>query len=207
MGTRFKTTTREVLMSKKLVSLEDLYLHELKDVYNAEKQITKALPKLAKAASSEELKSAFEEHLQQTEEQISRLEQIFERLGESTTGPKCKGMEGLVAEGDELSKEDAEDPVRDAGLIVSAQKVEHYEIAAYGSLCTFAEILGYKEDMELLKETLNEEEETDEKLTQIASQLNEEAQQAEGSSESEESEEESEQREPVGKKRATSSRR
>lgn len=175
-------------MAGKMESLNELYVHELKDVYSAEKQIVKALPKLAKAASSEDLKTAFEEHLEQTQGQIGRLEQILKRLGESTTGPKCKGMEGLIKEGDEFAKEDAAPAVLDAGLIVAAQKVEHYEIAAYGSLCTFAKLLDYNEDLDLLKETINEEEETDQKLSQLAMELNEEAQQGEGSEEDEDME-------------------
>lgn len=170
-------------MSKELKTLKELYVHELKDILSAEKQITKALPKLAKAVNSEELKAAFEEHLQQTENQIARLEKIFQALGESTSGPKCKGMEGLLAEGEDFTKEDAAPAVLDAGLIVGAQKVEHYEIAAYGSLCTFAEILGHEEDLELLKETLAEEEEADERLTQIAQNLNHEAEQEESNEE------------------------
>lgn len=190
---------------EKLETLAELYVHELKDIYSAEKQITKALPKLAKAANCEELKAGFEEHLQQTEGQIERLEKIFKRLGESPNGPKCKGMEGLLAEGSEFIEEEAAPSVLDAGMIVAAQKVEHYEIAAYGSLCTFAEHLGYEEDLELLKETLNEEEDTDEKLTQLAeSHINEEAETGEDENEedeedeSEEDEEEDEEGEVVG---------
>jgi ferritin-like metal-binding protein YciE len=165
---RHMKAKREKGKSEKLENLEDLYLHELKDIYSAEKQLTKALPKLAKAASSEELKSAFEEHLKQTEGQIKRLDQIFERIGESSSGPKCEGMEGLLKEGETLLKEKASEEVLDAGIITAAQKVEHYEIASYGSLCTFAELLGHEEDAELLKETLGEEKETDEKLTELA---------------------------------------
>jgi ferritin-like metal-binding protein YciE len=162
---------------EKMESLQDLYIHELKDIYNAEKQITKALPKLIKKAKSPELKQSFEEHLQQTEGQINRLEEIFQRLDESTTGPKCQGMEGLLKEGDELLKEDATPEVLDAGIIVAAQKVEHYEIAAYGSLCTFAESLGFDEDLELLKQTIEEEKMADEKLTELAEAgVNEESQ-------------------------------
>jgi ferritin-like metal-binding protein YciE len=153
---------------EKMDRLEDLYVHELKDIYSSEKQITKALPKLIKSASSEELKEAFEKHLQETEEQINRLDQIFDRLGQKSGGVKCAGMEGLLKEGDELLQEDATDEVLDAGIIVAAQKVEHYEIAAYGSLCTWAEALGYDEDLELLKETIEEEKMADEKLTELA---------------------------------------
>jgi ferritin-like metal-binding protein YciE len=165
-------------MAKKerLEKLQDLYVHELKDIYSAEKQITKALPKLIKKASSPELKKSFEQHLKQTEGQINRLEEIFERLDESSSGQKCAGMEGLLKEGEELLKEDANPQVMDAGIIVNAQKVEHYEIAAYGSLCTFAEQLGFEDDLELLKQTIEEEESTDEKLTELAEAgINEEA--------------------------------
>ncbi len=159
-----------------LNNLEDVYIHELRDLYSAEKQITQALPKLAKAVSSEELKNGFQEHLEQTRGQIQRLEKIFKRLGKSPTGEKCKGMEGLLEEGSDFIEKKAGPDVLDAGIIVGAQKVEHYEIAGYGSVCTFAELLGYEEDLELLKETLNEEKETDEKLTQMAGQINEQAQ-------------------------------
>ncbi len=162
----------------KLNSLAELYIHELKDIYSAEKQITQALPKLAKAASNEELKSAFEEHLMQTKEQISRLDKIFKRLGQSPAGKKCKGMEGLLEEGEELIKEDPAAEILDAGMIVAAQKVEHYEMAAYGSVCAFAEQLGFEEDLELLQETLEEEEMTDEKLTELGeSTINQDAEQ------------------------------
>ena len=174
----------------KMTSLQDLYVHELKDILSAEKQLTRALPKLAKAADSEELKSAFEEHLQQTETQVTRVEKILKRLGESASGPKCKGMEGLIAEGDEFSKEEATPAVLDAGMVVAAQKVEHYEIAAYGSLCTFAELLGFDEDLELLKQNLSEEEETDERLTEIGETLNEQAEQSQGGEEEENNDEE-----------------
>lgn len=186
-------------MSKQMTSLQDLYVHELKDIFSAEKQIARALPKLAKAVNSEELRSALEEHLEQTEGQISRLEKIFKILGENTSGPKCKGMEGLLAEGDDFTKEEAAESVLDAGIIVGAQKVEHYEIAAYGSLCTFAEILGYEEDLQLLKETLAEEEETDQKLTQIAQGLNHEAEAEE--------ENEDEEMEPAAKSKKGGSKR
>ena len=163
----------------KLKTLRDLYIHELKDLYSAEKQLTKALPKMAKAASNEELKTAFEEHVDQTEQQIERLEQILEGLGQSTRGDKCKGMEGLIEEGSKMVGEDAADEVRDAGLIVAAQKVEHYEIAGYGSARTFAEMLGEDEAARLLQQTLDEEIETDEKLTELAeSSVNTEAETA-----------------------------
>ena len=152
----------------KLKSLRDLYVHELKDIYSAEKQLTKALPKMAKAASHEELTAGFEEHLTQTEEHIERLETILEALGESTRGDKCKAMEGLIAEGQDLMEEDATPDVMDAALIAAAQKVEHYEIASYGTVRTWAEMLGEEEAVNLLQQTLDEEIETDEKLTELA---------------------------------------
>jgi ferritin-like metal-binding protein YciE len=152
----------------KLKSLRDLYVHELKDIYSAEKQLTKALPKMAKAASHEELTAGFEEHLAQTEGHIERLETILEALGESTRGDKCKAMEGLIAEGQGLMEEDATPDVMDAALIAAAQKVEHYEIASYGTVRTWAEMLGEEEAVNLLQQTLDEEIETDEKLTELA---------------------------------------
>jgi ferritin-like metal-binding protein YciE len=152
----------------KLNTLEDLLLHELKDLYSAENQLVKALPKMAKAASNAELKAAFEEHLEQTVGQVERLDQIAEKLGKKLTGHKCKAMEGLIEEGSELISEDAAESVRDAGLIGAAQRVEHYEIAGYGTARTFAELLGHSEIAELLEETLDEEKETDENLTELA---------------------------------------
>ena len=151
-----------------LETLKDLYIHELKDLYSAEKQITKALPKMAKAATNEELSAGFEEHLEQTKEHIARLEKILASHDEATRGPKCKGMEGLLKEGDEMVEEDAEDEVRDAGLIAAAQRVEHYEIAGYGCARTYAELLGDQQSAELLQTTLTEESETDKKLTRLA---------------------------------------
>lgn len=155
--------------------LKELYLDELKDLYNAENQLVKALPKLAKAAASEELRAGFEEHLEQTRGHVSRLEQIFKSLGENPKGKKCKGMEGLVEEGSEIIKEDFEDSVKDAGLIGAAQRVEHYEIAAYGTVKTFADTLGHTEHVSLLEETLEEEKETDAKLTDLAKKINAQA--------------------------------
>jgi len=155
--------------------LKELYTDELKDLYNAENQLLKALPKMAKAASSEELSRGFEEHLKQTRGHVQRLEKIFKSLGESPKGKKCKGMEGLVAEGAEVMGEDFEDGVMDAALIGAAQRVEHYEIAAYGTACAFAEVLGESEQASLLNETLEEEKETDEKLTKLAEQINSQA--------------------------------
>jgi len=159
-----------------LKSMEDLFVHELKDLYSAETQIVKALPKMVKAASSEELQQAFEEHLEQTKNQVTRLEQILEELGASTRGPKCKGMAGLLEEGKEIIDEDADPRVKDAALIAAAQKVEHYEIAGYGTVRTYARHLDNKSAVELLEQTLEEEAETDKKLTQLAeSSINVEA--------------------------------
>jgi ferritin-like metal-binding protein YciE len=152
----------------KLTSLEDLLVHELQDIYNAEGQILKALPRMIKAASHPELKSAFEEHRVQTEGQVERLEQVFKLLGIPAKGKKCEGMAGLLEEGKKTMAEDAEASVMDAALIAAAQKVEHYEIAAYGCVCTYAEMLGHEEAHELLGQTLEEEEETDQKLTALA---------------------------------------
>ena len=155
--------------------LKELYIDELKDLYSAESQLVKALPKMAKASSSEELRSGFEEHLEQTKGHVERLEQIFQMLGESPKGKKCVGMEGLVEEGAEILKEDFEGAVLDSALIGAAQRVEHYEIAAYGTARAFAETLGENEHVSLLEETLGEEKETDEKLTELASQINQES--------------------------------
>jgi ferritin-like metal-binding protein YciE len=152
----------------KLDSLEKLYVDELRDLYNAENQLLKALPKMAKRASHQELKQAFEEHLEQTKGQVERLEEIFEKLDEKPTGKTCKAMKGLVEEGSEFMKEDGDESVLDAGLISAAQKVEHYEIAAYGTVRTFANMLGDNEAAELLQRTLDEEGETDKRLTELA---------------------------------------
>lgn len=157
-------------------SLHDLYIDELKDLYSAEKQILKALPKMAKKASHDGLKTAFQDHLTATEEHVRRLESIFDELERSPRGKKCKGMEGLLAEGDEILGEDADPDVMDAALIGAAQRVEHYEIAAYGTARTFAERLGFDDQSKLLQRTLDEEGETDEKLTKLAeSQVNADA--------------------------------
>jgi len=155
----------------KLGSLEDLYVDQLKDLLDAEKQIIKALPKMAKATSSPELQNAFQEHLEQTKGQVQRLEQIFEKSGRPARGKKCKAMEGLIEEGKELMEEDAEENVLNAGLIAAAQKVEHYEMAGYGCVRTYAEMLGDKEAANLLQQTLDEEKQTDEKLNQLAERL------------------------------------
>lgn len=149
-------------------SMQDLYLHELKDIYNAEKQILQALPKMAEKASHGELRRAFEEHRAVTEEQVRRLETIFSDLGQSPSGKKCKGMEGLIEEGRELLEEDADPDVRDAALIGAAQRVEHYEIAAYGTARTYAQQLGFDNHVDLLQRTLDEEGDTDKRLTKLA---------------------------------------
>src|ERR1043165_4959003 len=152
----------------KLNTLQKLYLDELRDLYNAENQLLKALPKMAKAANSDELRDGFEQHLEQTKGHVERLEQIFEALGESPKGKKCAGMEGLGKEGSEVMEEDFEGAVMDAALIGAAQRVEHYEIAAYGTVIAFARVLGEDEHVSLLEETLEEEKETAEKLSGLA---------------------------------------
>jgi ferritin-like metal-binding protein YciE len=175
--------------------LKELYIEELKDLYNAENQLVKALPKMAKAASSEDLRSGFEEHLEQTRGHVARLEQIFKSLGESPKAKKCMGMEGLVKEGSEVMKEDFEDAMIDAALIGAAQRVEHYEIAAYGTVSEFAKILGEDRHVSLLEQTLQEEKATDEKLTELAKEINPQANQ--GSDEGEEEENPKRGRRPV----------
>jgi ferritin-like metal-binding protein YciE len=153
----------------KLATLEDFLAHEIKDLHSAEKMLLRALPKMAKAASHEQLRDAFERHLEQTQEHVNRLEQVCEELGISPRGHKCKGMEGIIAEGDELLQSDGMDPaVRDAALIASAQRVEHYEIAAYGCAATYCSQLGHARAKELLGQTLEEEKETDRVLSDIA---------------------------------------
>jgi len=152
----------------KLESFEALFLHELRDLYSAERQLVAALPKMAKKATNAELKQAFETHLEQTEEHVKRLEKIFEDLQLNAGRHKCKAMEGLVEEGDEILKEEAEDAIRDAAMIGAAQRVEHYEIAGYGTARTYAEMLGHTEAAELLQTTLDEEKETDQLLSELA---------------------------------------
>ncbi|HEX5387663.1 MAG TPA: ferritin-like domain-containing protein [Gemmatimonadales bacterium] len=155
-------------MATKLNSLSDLFVHELPDIYDAEHQIVKALPKMAQAATHPALQQAFEEHLRQTEGHIRRLDQVFQILGMPAKGRKCEGMAGIIEEGNKLMHGDAPPDVVDAALIGAAQKVEHYEIATYGCLATYAELLGQSQIHDLLGQTLNEEEETDQKLTRIA---------------------------------------
>ncbi len=166
-------------------ALRDLYIDELRDIYSAETQMVKALPKMAKAATNEELRSGFAEHLEQTRGHVQRLEQIFEALDEKPTGKKCAGMEGLVKEGSEMIGDDFEGEVKDAGLIGAAQRVEHYEIAAYGTVRAFAQLLNERQAVDLLTETLEEEKATDKKLTQLAGEINAEANQRNQASEEE----------------------
>lgn len=156
----------------KIESLRDLYVEQLQDLYNAEQQLIKALPKMVKAASSEDLKAAFEEHLEKTRGHAQRIETICEQMGEKAQGKKCKAMEGLVKEGGEVIEEDMEDGIKDAALIAAAQRVEHYEIAGYGCVRAYATRLGDDEAAELLSQTLDEEKEADETLNGIAEELN-----------------------------------
>ncbi|MGA2696033.1 MAG: ferritin-like domain-containing protein, partial [Terriglobales bacterium] len=156
--------------------LKALYIDELKDLYNAENQLLKALPKMAKAATSEDLSLGFEEHLEQTRGHVQRLEDIFKQLGENPKGKKCKGMEGLIHEGSEAIAE-YDDELLDAALIGAAQRVEHYEMAGYGTVIAFAEELGEPEHVRLLTQTLEEEKKTDEKLTGLAGDINAQANQ------------------------------
>ena len=149
-------------------TLEDLLVETMRDTYNAEKQLVKALPKMAKAANSDELRTAIEDHLEVTRRQVTRLERVFKELGVAVRGKHCVAMEGLIEEGKEMIEEDHDPEVLDAGLIAAAQKVEHYEIAAYGTMRTWAEMLGHSKAAQLLEESLNEESEADEKLSQLA---------------------------------------
>src|SRR5271157_3279247 len=158
-------------------SLEQLYVDELKDLFSAEKQLTKALPKMAKAATSEDLRKGFEEHLEQTKEHVQRLEEIFTMLDAKAGGKKCVGMEGIVQEGAEVMAEAYEGAVMDAALISAAQRVEHYEIAAYGTVCAYADLLGESDQAALLRQTLEEEKETNEKLTELSKEINAAAEQ------------------------------
>ena len=161
---------------KKENHLQELLIEEMRDIYNAEQQLLKALPKMVKAAQSERLKEAFERHLEETEQQIERLERAFESLGEPVKGKKCQAMEGLIEEGKEQMTDHKESAMLDAALICAAQKIEHYEIATYGTICTWCDLLGLDEVSDLLKETLDEEKTADETLTEVAeSEINVEA--------------------------------
>jgi ferritin-like metal-binding protein YciE len=160
----------------KASSLQDLFIIELSDLYDAEHQLIRALPKMAKASSSESLRGAFEEHLEQTKEHAARIERIFADLDMPAKREKCKGMQGLISEGNDLIKKKLSPDVLDAGIIAAAQRVEHYEIAAYGCVRTYAELLQNRQAVDLLEQTLQEEKDTDEKLTELAQQINVEAQ-------------------------------
>jgi ferritin-like metal-binding protein YciE len=163
------------LFSMKLENLQQLYLKELRDLYDAENQITDALPKLIDAAHNSELKNALQEHLTVTENQIARLEQIFQMLNEKSSGETCKGMKGVIKEGDEIVSAGGDPATVDAGIISAAQRVEHYEMAGYGTVRTYAKLLGQEQHANLLQQTLDEEEEADQTLTRIASTVNVEA--------------------------------
>jgi ferritin-like metal-binding protein YciE len=161
-----------------VTNIEELLLSELKDLYSAEKQITKALPKLVKAATSKELREAFQSHLEETEGQIERLEQIAEQMGKKLTGKTCEGMKGVLEEGTEIVEDtEAGSSVRDAGLITAAQRVEHYEMAGYGGVIAYAKLLGLNDVVELLQQTLEEEKAADQKLTKLSQTINKQAQQ------------------------------
>jgi len=155
----------------KEAKFDELFKEELQDLYDAERQIIQALPKMAEAASNEELKSAFEEHLEQTKEQVKRLDRVFQAIGEKPQGKTCEGMQGLLKEGEKIIAEIPKSPVLDAAMIGAAQKVEHYEISGYGTARTMAEMLGQQDAAELLEETLDEEKATDETLTEIAESI------------------------------------
>jgi ferritin-like metal-binding protein YciE len=155
----------------KLDTLKKLYVEELRDLYNAENQLLKALPKMAKGASSDELRQAFEDHLAETKGHVERLDEIFEELDESPKGKTCKAMKGLVEEGSEILEEEGEESVLDAGIIAAAQKVEHYEIASYGTVRTWATLLGEEEAADLLQQTLDEEGEADKRLNELAEEI------------------------------------
>ena len=159
-------------------SLRDLFIEQLQDLYDAEHQLVKALPKMASAATSDELRTAFKEHLEKTKGHVERLEEIFEQLGERAKGQKCRGMEGLIKEGSEVISEDMQDDVKDAALIAAAQRVEHYEIAGYGTVRNYATLLEESEAADLLEQTLEEEKEADQTLSGIADEINVEAENA-----------------------------
>jgi ferritin-like metal-binding protein YciE len=171
--TSYTSKLKEIPMHQS--RLKHLYVKQLQDLYSAETQLVEAMPKMAEAATSPDLKAGFESHLKQTRGHVTRLEKIFVVLGEDPNGDKCKGMEGLIKEGSEMIDEDVVPEERDAGLIAAAQRVEHYEIAGYGTVATYAQLLGDEQARELLQETLQEEEETDETLTELAEAINVEA--------------------------------
>ena len=174
------------------MTLHEMLVDEIKDLYHAEKQLTKALPKMAKAATHEDLREAFTSHLEETQEQISRLEEVFEALGEKVKAKPCKGMAGIIEEGNETMQEDADGSVMDAALIAAAQRAEHYEIGAYGTCIEWARLMGHTEVVSLLEQTLAEEKAADKKLTALAEQEINQAAIAEGGHEEGEEEEEEE---------------
>jgi ferritin-like metal-binding protein YciE len=188
------------------MTLHEMLVDEIKDLYHAEKQLTKALPKMAKAANHEDLREAFEMHLEETHEQIARLEEVFEALGEKVKAKPCPGMAGILEEGKDTMNEDAEGAVMDAALIAAAQRAEHYEIGAYGTCAEWARLLGLDEVASLLETTLEEEKATDKKLTALAESEINQAAVAEGRSDDEEEEETSGQR-SSGRATKTSVRR
>lgn len=178
-------------------TLHDAFLDELRDTYDAERQVTKALPKMIKAATDPDLRSAFERHLEETRGQIERLEQVFEALGEKPRGKRCEGVAGILEEGKSIMEEDFDDVTMDASLIASAQRVEHYEMAAYGTLVSWATVMGHEEAVGLLQETLDEEKAADEKLTGIAEAgVNQEAASAAHADQGDEGEEDDEEEQP-----------
>jgi ferritin-like metal-binding protein YciE len=163
------------LFTMKLENLEQLFLQELRDLYDAEDQITEALPKMIEAAHFPQLKNALQDHLNVTRKQVERLDQVFDILGEDASGQTCKGMKGVIKEGDEIISQGGDNATVDAGIISAAQRVEHYEMAGYGTVRTYAELLGQQQIANLLQQTLDEEKEADEKLTEIARSVNIEA--------------------------------
>jgi ferritin-like metal-binding protein YciE len=186
-----------------LATLHDLMVHELKDLYSAERQLVQALPRMSKNATSDELRTALDSHLAETEEQVTRLETILESFGESPRGQKCHGMEGLIEEGKNLLKEDADPEVLDAGIIVAAQKVEHYEIASYGAVCEYARMMGHTEAVQLLEQTLEEEKNADRKLNELAEGGINALAERDSSEKGEEEEEEEGRESPTRRRQAT----
>jgi ferritin-like metal-binding protein YciE len=190
-------------MASKVSTVEDLLVEQIRDLYDAEKQLVRALPKMAKAAGSDELRQAIQDHLEETTNQVERLERVFQQLDKPAKGKPCKGMRGLIEEGGEALEEEAEEPLGDLALIAAAQRVEHYEIAGYGTARAMAEHLGQNEVVELLEETEEEEKAADSKLTEIALTLMREAESETGTAEEEE---EAPARKPVSSRKASASR-
>jgi ferritin-like metal-binding protein YciE len=174
-GAQSTSGARSRNRTAKMQTLRELLTAEMADILNAEKQLVRALPKMARAATAAQLRAAFEQHLDETEEQVRRVEQAFDALGERRKDKKCDAMEGLVKEAQHLLQEGLEGAVLDAGLICAAQKVEHYEIGTYGTICTWAELLGENSALRFLKQNMSEEEATDKRLTDLATQINQDA--------------------------------